>query len=240
MVRLLKESGIDRYVVLNYSHKPGMSESLNRWTYDFCQNHPEAIPFGAIHPEDEKVGALLDRCFRDYRFFGLKFHTHVTGIRPDDERMFPIYEKLIEYNKVITLHAGMGPSLGGYKETTQEVSGVRFVRRMLQRFPELKVIMPHLGADEFDEFFDLMGEFPNLWMDTTMILSGYFPIEIPWEKIEGFSDRILYGSDFPNIPYQMTTEIEAIRKSGLSPRAQSKILSQNALRLLGISSIRLP
>ena len=176
IVRCLKEAGVGRFVLLNYSHKPGMSESLNAWTREFCEKCPEAIPFGAIHPEDKDVGKLLDRCFGDYGFFGLKFHSHVTGIRPDDERMFPVYEKLIEYGRVITLHGGNGPSLAGYKETTKEVSGVRFVRRLLRKFPSLKIIVPHLGADETDEFFDLMGEFPNLWMDTTMALSGYFPL----------------------------------------------------------------
>ena len=230
----LKKQGIDRYVVLNYSHKSGMSEPLNAWTYEFCKNHPEAIPFGAIHPEDENLEKLLDRCFAEYGFYGLKFHTHVAAIRPDDERLFPIYEKLIEYDKVITLHAGNGPSLKGYKEKTKEVSGVRFVRNLLKKFPKLKVIIPHLGADEIDAFFDLMAEFPNLWMDTTMALSGYFPLKIPWEKIKQFSDRILYGSDFPNVPYEMMTEIEAIRSSGLSVEIQKKIFSDNAVRLLKI------
>jgi len=73
-----------------------------------------------------------------------------------------------------------------------------------------------------------MEEYPNLRMDTTMALSGYFLFEVPWEKVEKFADRILYGSDFPNIPYEMTKEVEAIRGSRLSERAQSLILGENA------------
>lgn len=234
VVQKLREQGVERFVVLNYSHKPDMSESLNAWTYEFCKKYPKLIPFGAIHPEDERLNQLLDRCFKEYGFYGLKFHSHVSGIRPDDERMFPIYERLIEHDKVITLHAGNGPSLAGYQESTRDVSGVRFVRRMLKQFPDLKVIIPHLGADEFDEFFDLMTEFPNLWMDTTMALAGYFPFEIPWDKVEKFSDRILYGSDFPNLPYEMMKEVQNISSSPLQEKTKEKILSGNALRLLGL------
>jgi hypothetical protein len=235
VVRLLKENGTDLYVVLNYSHKPGMSESLNAWTYEFCKTRPkEAIPFGAIHPEDENAMALLDRCFKEYGFYGLKFHSHVSGIRPDDKKMFPIYEKLIEHDKALTLHAGTGPSLDGYSKTTTEVSGAKYVKKVLKKFPKLKLIIPHLGADEFDAFFELMAEFPNLWMDTTMTLAGYFPMTIPWEKIEKFSDRILYGSDFPNLPYEMKTEIQAIENSPLTLEAKEKILSRNIKYLLEI------
>jgi uncharacterized protein len=230
--RLLKEQGVFRYVVLNYSHKPGMSESLNAWTHEFAKTHPEAIPFGAIHPEEKDVPGLLDRCFLDYGFKGIKFHTHVTGIRPDDQRMFPVYEKLVEHDRVLLIHSGTGPSLKGYRETTKDVSGAAFTRNVLKRFPQMKVVVPHLGFDEPDEFFALMGEFPNLWMDTTMVLAGFFPIEIPWDKIEKFSDRILYGSDFPNIPYEMETEIRAIETSTLSAPAKAGILSGNARRLL--------
>lgn len=232
--RFLEAQGVSRYVVLNYSHKPGMSESLNAWTHAFAQRHPESIPFGAIHPDEENVSGLLDRCFRDYGFKGLKFHTHVTGIRPDDERMFPVYEKIIEHDRILLIHSGNGPSLKGYRETTAHVSGAAFTRGMLERYPGMKVVVPHLGFDEPDEFFAMMEEFPNLWLDTTMVLAGFFPIEIPWEGIEKFSDRILYGSDFPNIPYEADTEIRAIRSSPLSERARRAVLGENAKRLLDI------
>lgn len=234
VVRRLKEQGVERFVLLNYSHKPGMSESLNDWTHEFCRKYPQIIPFGAIHPGEKDVPGLLDRCFRDYGFKGLKFHCHVTGIRPDEERMFPVYEKIIEYDRVLMLHSGAGPSLAGYKETTKNVSGAAFTRNMLKRFPDMKVVVPHLGADEFDAFFDLMEEYPNFWMDTTMAVAGFFPFRIPWEKIEKFSDRILYGSDFPNIPYDQSTEVKSIQSSPLSPDAKEKILFGNAKRLLKI------
>lgn len=232
--KLLLNQGVSRYVVLNYSHKAGMSESLNEWTHAFAQNHPEAIPFGAIHPVDDNVKGLLERCFRDYRFQGIKFHTHVSGIRPDDRRMIPIYETIMKYDRVLLIHSGCGPSLKGYRETTAHVSGAAFTRAMLKRFPDLKVVVPHLGFDEPDEFFAMMEEFPNLWLDTTMVVAGFFPVEVPWGKIEQFSDRILYGSDFPNIPYDGLTEIRAIESSPLTKEAKDKIFFQNAMRLLDI------
>ena len=106
---------------------------------------------------------------------------------------------------------------------------------MVKKFPKLKLIIPHLGVEESEAFFDLMEEFPNLWMDTTMAVSGYFPIRIPWDLIEKYSDRIIYGSDFPNIPYDIKTEILAIQNSPLSTPAKNKILYQNAERIFLIN-----
>ena len=68
----------------------------------------------------------------------------------------------------------------------------------------------------------------------TMAVAGYFPFAIPWKKIEKFSDRILYGSDFPNIPYEMTTEIRAIQEALISEKAKKAILSGNARKLFGV------
>ncbi len=234
VVATLAEQGIHEFLVLNYAHVPDMAASLNEWTYHFCQQYSGAHPLGTVHPDDKHPRQLIKQCFENYGFYGLKFHSHVTGIRPDDERMFPIYETLIEYNKPIVLHAGTGPSLAGYPQHTEHVSGASYVRRILERYPELKLIMPHLGADEVDEFFQLMSEYPKLYLDTTMVLAGYFDLKIPWNKIEKYSDRILYGSDFPNLPYDMMTEIQAIQKSPLSLDTQAKLLCQNAYKLLEI------
>ena len=232
VVEQLSQHGIDRFLVLNYAHKAGISASLNEWTHQFCRKYPQAVPLGTIHPDDENRDTLLERCFTDYGFYGLKFHTHVASIRPDDERMFPIYEKLIEHDKILVLHAGNGPSLHGYKETTKQVSGAEFVATVLERYPELKLIIPHLGAEEFTDFFQLMEQYPNLWMDTTMVVGGFFPHPIMWDQIERFADRILYGSDFPNIPYDLMTEVRAIQDSPLSDAAKANLLYGNAQRLL--------
>lgn len=233
VVTRLKALGVSRFTVLNYAHKAGMSESLNRWTYEFCGRHPEAIAFGAVH-QDDPVGKILNQCFRDYNFKGIKFHTHVAAIPPDHEKLFPLYEKMIEYDRVLILHAGTGPSLKGYETTVADVSGVRRVRKVLEKFPGLKMIIPHLGAEEIDKFFDLMGDFPNLWMDTTMAVAGHFPFKIPWEKIEQYSDRILYGSDAPNLPYPLDREIKVLQASPLSPEAQERIFYKNATKLFGL------
>ncbi|MFH1626201.1 MAG: amidohydrolase family protein, partial [Pseudomonadota bacterium] len=215
IIRLLIKLGAERLVVYNYSHKAGVSSSLNEWNYNLAKKYPKLITCATVHPEDDDLLALLRTAFRDYNLYGLKIHCHVNKIAPDDERMFPIYEKVIEYDKILNIHAGTGPPVPSYDFDINEICGVKRFRKVLKRYPDLRCIVPHLGAEEFEEFYDLMREYANLWTDTTMILSGFFPHHINPERLVEFQDRILYGSDTPNIPYDLDTEINYIKKLGL-------------------------
>ena len=236
VVTQLQSIGVQRMVLLNYAHKPGMSLALNQWTYAFAKKHPEILPFGTLHPHDEKPLSILHQCFHEFGFYGIKLHAHVLGIAIDDPVFFPIYEKIEEEGKVLTLHAGTGPSLKGYSKKTTHVAGAHRVSILLKRFPRLKLIIPHLGADEYEAFFDLMEEHPHLWMDTTMTFADYFP-RPPLERISKLADRLLYGSDTPNIPYELGIEIRNIQK-WLPHDIQEKIFWTNAHRLFEITEVK--
>jgi predicted TIM-barrel fold metal-dependent hydrolase len=239
LIQELKSTGTSKMVLLNYAHKPGMSRMLNEWTREFADQHPEVIPFGTVHPFDEDWDEIVTHCFEGYGFYGLKLHAIVLGIAADDPVFFPIYEKIEESGKILMLHAGNGPRLERSVANTSNVAGVERVKVILERYPNLKLVIPHLGADEVDEFFDLMEEHENLWMDTTMTLAGYFPRKPSLARIEELSDRILYGSDAPNIPYALDVEMNNIKK-WFSKEVQEKLFFKNAQKLLNLEVDSMP
>jgi hypothetical protein len=237
LVRILKEHGAERFVCYNYAHKAGMSRLLNQWTAGFSERYPEVIPFAAIHPEDEELAAELKRCFST-GFKGVKVHCHVTGIPPDDERMFPIYEAVVEGNRVLVIHGSTGPDLRGYAKQIAAISGTQRLERMLKRFPEMKCIVPHFGVEQYEEFFALMDKYENLYTDNAMVLSNFFPnkpdMDFLLDCIVKHQDRVLYGSDFPNIPYELEREIEIIKGLPLPQEVKNKLFVSNAVRLFGL------
>ena len=67
-----------------------------------------------------------------------------------------------------------------------------------------------------------------------MVFTGFFPWAPPVSGLIEFQDRILYGSDFPNLPYDLNAGLEGILALELGVGIEDKILYSNAARLLGL------
>ena len=240
LVTILKDEGVTHCVSLHYPHKPGMSESLNDHAYRLGEKYKGfIIPFGSVHPDDEDKEKILKKCFEDYGFKGLKFHCHVQKMAADDPRMETVYKISEDYDRIVLIHCGTGPHFkdrptDGYGYDVTKISGVKRFEKVIKKFPRLTFIVPHLGFEEMDEFVGLLKDYPNLYLDTKMVLAQYFPHPIKKEWFTDHADRILFGTDFPNIPYVWKREKEGLMKLGLGGEKESKILYENAARLLRI------
>ena len=155
-------------------------------------------------------------------------------VAPDDPRLDPVWRASARHRKPVVIHCGREPASAGYGTDVRALSGAVRLRRALARHPEAICIVPHLGMDEPAAFEALLDEFPNLYLDTTMAITGYFPDPPDLEMLRRRPDRILYGTDFPNLPYGWDRELQVVRGLGLPPADEALILSGNAVRLFGI------
>jgi predicted TIM-barrel fold metal-dependent hydrolase len=232
-VEELTRGGVDRLVALPYAHKPGVAEPLNRFTAELMKNSAAVLGCGTVFPGEFDAERILADALGPLGLRGIKIHCHVMKISPDDKALDPVYRAAIAHNRPVVIHAGREPASPAYGLDVHKVSGAVRIRRVLDRFPDLTLVVPHLGADEFEAFESLLADHPRLHMDTTMAISGYFPTKANPEMLRRWPERILYGTDFPNLPYPWDRELKVIRGLGLEPAAESKILGENALRLFG-------
>lgn len=230
----LAERGITRYVALVYAHRPGLSAELNRWLAAYAQAHPRAIPMGTVHPDDD-VRAVLDEAFGPLNLAGLKLHAHVMGIAPDDHRLWPVYERLCETGKPLVFHAGTEPASEAYPRDCAEISGLAKLARALADFPTLRCVIPHLGAGEFELAADLLERFPGVMLDTAMTLSRYFEFAPSRDWILKHHRRILYGTDFPILPYDYDRERRCILDLALGAEAEEAMFWGNAASFFGVA-----
>jgi hypothetical protein len=231
-VRTLARGGVDRMVALPYVHKPGLARALNDFTLELARRHPEVIPCCTVFPGEPDDEAIVEEALSG-PFHGVKIHSHVMRIAPDDPRLDPVFRASARHRKPVVIHCGPEPAIEGYGIDVRAVSGAARLRRALDRHPDAIVVVPHLGFDETSRFEEMLGQYPNLYLDTTMVAAGYFPQTPDLDILRRRPERILYGSDFPQLPYEWDREIKALRGLKLPAADEEKILSGNAQRLFG-------
>jgi predicted TIM-barrel fold metal-dependent hydrolase len=234
-LRTLREGGVAHCVVLPYAHKPGMAAALNDFTLGIAREHPEIVPCCTVFPGEEGNEALLDRALGEQGFHGVKIHSHVMRIAPDDPLLDVVWRASARHRKPVVIHCGREPASGGYGVDVRSLSGANRLRRALDRHPDALCVVPHLGMDEPAEFEAMLDEFPNLYLDTTMAIAGYFGEDPEADMLRRRPDRILYGTDFPNLPYEWDRELKVVRALRLPATDEALILAGNARRLFGIA-----
>ena len=229
-VRALIANGVDRMVALPYVHKPGLARALNDFTLRLAEELPQVIPCCTVFPGEDADEAIVEEALSD-GFRGIKIHSHVMRVAPDDARLDCVWRASARHKKPVVIHCGPEPAIEGYGIDVRSVSGADRLRRALDRHPDAIVIVPHLGFDDTEKFEAMLASYPNLYLDTTMAIAGYFPKQPDVEILRRHPDRILYGTDFPNLPYEWDRELRALLELGLPKDDEEKILAKNALRL---------
>jgi predicted TIM-barrel fold metal-dependent hydrolase len=229
LVKTILAAGISRFVFMPYAHRAEMSRSLNHWVANVQTTfEPFGIGFGTFHPEDDGLlGELADEAFGRLGLRGAKLHPQVGRFAVDDPRLDPVYERAVEHGALLIIHAGRRPEPSPYV-------GAQVFARLMRRHPLLRVVVAHAGADEFDAFFDLCGLYEGVFLDTAMVFNKFLGGPPPIQRVLEFQDRVVFGSDFPNIPYRLESAVESIRDLRLGRALEEKIFFTNAARVLNI------
>lgn len=234
VLQFLKERGLSRIVGLCYSHRPGLSRPMNRYMAELQASDPGfLVGLGTVLPGEEGAGDIVREAFA-MGLRGIKLHCHVQGFSPDDPRLAPIWEACVEADKPVVMHAGREPRAEGYRFDSYQLCRVDRTEAVLREYPRLRLVVPHMGIDELDGYARLLERYENLWLDTTMVLARYFPFDVPESMLRIRPDRILYGSDFPNLPYAWDREIRGIARMKLGDDALAAMVGGNASRLYGL------
>jgi predicted TIM-barrel fold metal-dependent hydrolase len=230
----LRARGVGRFCFFSYAHKPGMARELNRWLADTAAALPGTLALGTLHPDDADLDAIAAEATGTLGLHGFKFHHSVQRFHVDDPRLFAIYERAEAAGHVFMLHVGTMP----YRDA---FTGVDRFRRVMERFPRLRACVAHMGAFQSAEFLALLARYPHLYVDTTMTMTplatryvGADPAAVSDADLVRHQDRILFGSDFPLIPYDYDAERRWAWERDLDDDVRRKIFHDNALAFFQI------
>ena len=225
LVKLQKRDGVDCSVVLNIATNPRQQTAVNDFAISL-KDVEGIIPFGSVHPDSPDALRELER-IKENGLKGVKLHPDYQGFFIDDEKMFPIYEKIGELGLITVLHSGFDI---GYPEPVHCTP--KALSTVLNYFGGAPVVAAHFGGlcARPETLEHLAGK--DVYLDTAYCYGMLTPRKAK-ELIDVHgADKILLGSDAPwNSPEQ---DIELVKCFGLTEDEEKAVLGGNAQRLLDL------
>ncbi|MBZ4321500.1 amidohydrolase family protein [Streptomyces huiliensis] len=229
-VRTLRSFGVRAFTSMIYPHKPGMADWLNAWAADFAARTPDCLHTATFFPEPGAVRSVRAALDAGARIF--KAHLQVGAYDPRDPLLDGVWGLLAEAGVPVVTHCGSGPLPGRF-------TGPEPIGRVLVRHPGLRLVVAHMGVPEYGAFLDLAERYPEVHLDTTMVFTDFIEDVAPFPagerpRLAALGDRILFGSDFPNIPYGYGHALTALTRLGQDEDWLRAVCHDNAARLLGV------
>jgi predicted TIM-barrel fold metal-dependent hydrolase len=161
---------------------------------------------------------------------GVKLHPVLQKFEANDLRMHPVYRACIEMGLTVLSHTG--PARGG-----EPFAEVPAFAPMLAEFPELTVLLAHLGGGKWQDTLAVARAFPSVAFDLCEIIEWAGAPNAPTAEelamlIRAIGpERVVLGSDYPWYEPAHTAEL-VLSLPVLSQAEKNAILGENAARIL--------
>jgi len=225
----------------------GIQAAATGWNVpnDFVAAHVQREParlvlFASVDPGQPGFEEEMERCHQDLRCQGVKLAPVYQGVHPLDPRYRHIYAYCQKHGLPILIHMATTFSSG----TPLEYARPAHMDQVAIDFPDLKLVLAHLGHPWEGETIAVIRRNPNVFADLSAL---YYR---PWQFYNSMrllveyhaEHKVLFGSDFP-----FTTTADSLRgvrnvngilsASGL-PQVPEEVIEgiihRDALALLGL------
>ena len=235
-VATLRALGVTTFAPLVYAHRAAMASWLNDWVGEFADATPGAVRTATFYPEPGVEGYLARALDTGARV--AKVHVQVGGFDPREDVLDSAWGLLAEAGVPVVVHCGDGPVPGAH-------TGLGVFEQVLRRHPRLVAVLAHAGMPDYAGAVALAERYQRVHLDTTMVGTAFSeamaPLPADWPALLArVPDRVVLGSDYPNIPYPYDEQLAAIeawsRHDGLGPPFLRAVLRETPLRLLEASA----
>lgn len=190
-------SGADLVVVFGLQARATGVWVPNDLIAGYVAEHPEKlVGWASVDPNAPDCLEELDRCVLELGLQGLKVGPAYQHFDPRDRRHWPLFARCEELGIPVVWHQGTTfPSAARLTE-----SSPLLLEDLIMAFPDLRMIVAHLGHPWEEDLVVLMRKSPNLYADISAV--HYRPWRY-WQAMVtaleyGVTDKLLLGSDFPS------------------------------------------
>jgi predicted TIM-barrel fold metal-dependent hydrolase len=193
-------------------------QHYNRALENLLQRHKEI--YGLVKVSLDYDQRETFRLLKNPKFIGIKIHPSLDRAPVTHKRYIPLFKRLEKIGKIALIHCGRW----------QEVASFRFAFNIADDYPELKIIIAHMGGIEYGyckDTIQLAQYTDNVWLETS---NCYLPIIIENAVKKLGDSRILFGSDYPWGTF--IGNVGTIIESEIPEKSKKRILGENFRDLL--------
>jgi hypothetical protein len=188
--------GVDKAIVfaLRYGDSAGV-ESADETTAAAVASYPDKfVGFAYADPRRADCMERLRHATSDLGLRGGESGPIYNGVALDDPRMTPIYEHCLAHDLPLTMH--MGTTFA--RNARVDLGRPLHVEPVALRYPELKMILAHMGHPWYQDTIAVVRKQPNVYAEISAIY--YRPWQF-WNIMitaqEYLINKIFFGTDFP-------------------------------------------
>jgi predicted TIM-barrel fold metal-dependent hydrolase len=215
--------------------------NINAAVATFVAAHPDRlIGFMALHPHDPGCLDEFERCRTELGMRGIKLGANYQNFDPLEARALAIYERAQRLGLPILFHQGTSP----VREAPIRLSYPLLMDEIAIRYPDLKIIMAHVGHPWQVDTCVVIRKHPNVYADVSA--NFYRPYSF-WEQMIKATewnvlDKLLFGTDFPVTTVRETIDglrrvnqvVEGTHLPRVPEEKIEQIIQRDALALLGL------
>jgi predicted TIM-barrel fold metal-dependent hydrolase len=192
--------------------------------------------WGAVDPL--KGAAAMEearKAINEFGLLGFHFHPIMGRFSVDDRRYYPLWETINELRVPVMIDVGttgMGAGMPGGLGAVIRHAHPAAIDQLAADFPDLKIVAAHPGWPWTDEMIAVALHKGNVSWELSGWAPKYFPDAVKRDIKGRLKDKIMFGSDYPSIPYdRLFREWQELR---YSDEIMEKIFHANAERILGL------
>jgi len=223
---------------------PGIryEENVNDSVAEFVRAFPDKLlGFMSVHPAEPMVVEEIERCVHDLRLKGIKLGPNYQNFDPLGSEAFQVYEAAERLGLPIVFHQGTSPMRGAPLRFTHPLA----MDDVAAAFPELRIVMAHLGHPWQIDTFMVIRKHPHVYADVS---SQFFR---PWSQYQalrlatewGVLDKLVFGTDYPIATPRETMEgllsvnrvIDGTGLPQVPEEALRRVIERDTLTLLGLT-----
>lgn len=213
----------------------------DRYVAGYVNRHPDTlIGFMCLDPTQDGWEREMREGREVLGLRGIKLLPMYAGFRPDDARLDPLWRYATQHQLPVLLHTGTT----FVAQAPLECTLPRHIDAVAIRFPDVKIIMAHLGHPYEGECIATFRKHPNVYADVSALHYRPFQLYHSLMLVQeyGVWHKVLFGTDFPFTTVnesiaglrKLNAMLEGTALPRLDPDQIEALIYRESLKLLGL------